>query len=569
MFSWLFVNFLGGNDNPPLPIQRTALAFLSSVVADGNILTDWLYYNYNVNRKSDVSKELLILQFVSCMFGTISWIGVMTDGRLMNWLMSAVFYILWLLVAIPWLLLLIMHIMLNSIGIALSDCVIFAIEDSKDWINDNILEPLWGKAAFRKPIFSSGAVLLFGILAEDIPQLFVTVLIEFKIKPKGDEISCAALINILFAIFDIMHKVAHAYDVQRYVQKAAYEVKWNVKAHGGRVYSLVSLSGSNQIISTSRDNSAKVWDTVTAKCVRVLMCESYVWDTVAMGTSKVITACQDKRIRIFDCATWVLDYTLELQFSPRFVCLSPDLGSFFTGCQSFLQRWDMQTECDPQLLTTFKGGATALTFLDNDTFVSCDKYSSNVHVWDKNEVEPILTLVHGTSYVLSVAAMSSNMFLIGDWKGRIKSFELVNNEWSFSKTFKEHTYYITSLTKINGNLFVSTSRDTTAKLWDITKVEASSLLTFPGHTAKVCSSVYLKEEQAVATGDKFGIIKVWSIAKYLKHDKKQSAASQKKFLHANNSDEDHSNERINPERESVELIDQTSNTDVDVQLENV
>ena len=73
---------------------------------------------------------------------------------------------------------------------------------------------MW-KRTKKKLAFSSGTVLFFGILLEDIPQLVITFRIEDKIKSDDPmrQISNAALINLLFATFDILHKLAQAYDL--------------------------------------------------------------------------------------------------------------------------------------------------------------------------------------------------------------------------------------------------------------------------------------------------------------------------------------------------------------------
>ena len=123
--------------------------------------------------------------------------------------------------------------------------------------------------------------------------------------------------------------------------------------------------------------------------------------------------------------------------------------------------------------------------------------------------------------------MSPTMFFIGD-SPFIKCFEYDDNDtaWTCKYTFEGHTAVrITSLTKVNETLFVSTSQDRTAKVWDITKGPAC-VFTFLAHTTpigdktfesdgRITSSVYLKEEKAIATGDAYGNIAVWSIAKYL------------------------------------------------------
>jgi len=558
MINWLFVNYLRGKDNPPLPTQVTALAFLSSVVADGDVATDWLYYNDITTSEEDIPDWLITLQLVSCICGSLSWLGVATDGRFVSWVRSAAILIPALLVfIIAFPLHIIVHVLdrVDSYTGVFCLCFLELKDTMYENIKENVLTPLWLRAK-QKPSFSSGTVLFFGILVEDIPQLVVTFLIEEKIKsdhPEG-QISNAALVNLLFAIFDILHKLAQAYDLRKDVQNAGYAFKRTIKAHGFWVESL-SLSGVNQILSSSFDTTAKLLDAVTGKCIQVFECESTVYGTVALGTSKVLAACKTAafnnggHIRMFDIATGALDYDLKLDFVPNFVCVYPaDSGSFFTGGDQGLQRWHMPTESasTPQLISTYKvqGGVQSIAFLDNDTFVSCQG-SSSVHVWHVNKEEPTHTIRANENdvQVWSVLAMSSTMFLIGNSntkKGLIKSIEFVNNQWTIFKTFDEHSNGIMSLTKINSSLFVSTSHDTTAKVWDITRAEPSSLFTFRGHISSVSSSVYLKEEQAVATGDKDGAIHIWSIGKYLKDEENQSL-----LQHAHNSDDDRISKREN------------------------
>ena len=518
MFNWLFVYFFRGKDNPPLPTQLTALAFLSSVVADGDVITDWLYYKDIKRSEEDITEWLVILQFVSCICGTISWLGVATDGRLVSTLRSAVYLMAFLLLTIIYLPIIVIWLIFDP------------IDDVFEYIRDNVLRPLWVRVK-QTPSFSSGAVLFLGILVEDIPQLIVTFLIEDIIKSDHEEFSNAALVNLFFAIFDIFHKLAQAYDLRKDVKNATYAVKRTIsRGHVDAVRSL-ALAGVNQILSASEDATAKVWNADTGKCSQVFKCESSFENAVVLGTSKVLAASyMDKSIRIFGFFTGALDYTLQLDYEPLFVCVSPDSGSFFTGGYRLVQRWKMPTgsSTTPQLITTYKGlGAIAITFLDNDTLV-CHYYSPFVCIWKIAEEEPMYTILTNEEDVLCsrVESMSPIMFLVGDCLGRINSFEFDNNLWSIHKKFNGHTGKITSLTKINETLFVSTSDDSTAKLWDITKVEASSLFTFQGHTSCVKSSVYLKKEQAIATGDSDGVINIWSIEKYLKHEQNQSVASE-------------------------------------------
>ena len=69
-------------------------------------------------------------------------------------------------------------------------------------------------------------------------------------------------------------------------------------------------------------------------------------------------------------------------------------------------------------------------------------------------------------------------------------------------------------------MVVSTSIDKTVKLWDIHK-DAECIFTFHEHITYIWSSVFLKVEKAIATGDDSGYILVWSIKRYSENNKEE------------------------------------------------
>ena len=177
-----------------------------------------------------------------------------------------------------------------------------------DWIFYDVIYPLWKRATTQKSTFLSGTLLFLGILVEYIPHLVVTFPIEDKIKsnnPNGN-ISNAAFINLVFAIFDILHNLAEAFDLRSDVLNPGYLVIRTIKLHSDWV-TLLAFAGSNCVLSASGDETAKLWDAATGKCVQVFKCGSLVNDAMALGTSKVITATDEKRICIFYLATGVLE----------------------------------------------------------------------------------------------------------------------------------------------------------------------------------------------------------------------------------------------------------------------
>ena len=281
---------------------------LSSTVADADVVTDLIYF-FEIfhNNNEDIPQWMLTLQLISCIFGTLSWLSVATDGRLVYWLKAALLWsivILLFIIYVP-----ILFLNENIIKKCLGD-------DSKVynfifglglWMKGHLTEPLID-STYYKPSFSSSTLLLFfGILLEDIPQFIVTFIIEDKIRsddPTG-RISQTATLNLTLAIFDdILHKIAEALDLLNDVHNVGYKYKKWIKAHTDLICSL-SVAGGNRILSASQDDTIKLWNITKGKFKQIceFKCGSPVYDAVAIGSSEIMAAYWDDKIHVLSFET--------------------------------------------------------------------------------------------------------------------------------------------------------------------------------------------------------------------------------------------------------------------------
>ena len=240
--------------NPLHPIEMTSQSLLSSAISDGDLITDWLYYVENIDcDKKEESRWLLeVLQLAFCVSGTISWVAFLSDGRLLTWFRS----ICCVLILLPFYFLLMLLVttvlfMEFFIGIG-SEC---ALVRWTDWIEGNIVQPLLTKAQSQKASYSSGTLLIMGILLEDMPQLFITYFIELNKTsddhPEKEDTDLAAFCNCLFSFFGLCHKVAHAWDLRYFKLNAFYHVKEEIQAHQRSLTSLTLVGCDGLLLSSS------------------------------------------------------------------------------------------------------------------------------------------------------------------------------------------------------------------------------------------------------------------------------------------------------------------------------
>ena len=69
----------------------------------------------------------------------------------------------------------------------------------------HILNPLLKLCGVKT--FSTGMLLLIGVVLEDVPQVGLTLALEY-----GERFSALAIVNLMTAVYDILIKLAEAYD---------------------------------------------------------------------------------------------------------------------------------------------------------------------------------------------------------------------------------------------------------------------------------------------------------------------------------------------------------------------
>ena len=153
-----------------------AISVLTSAAADFDVVADWLYYFQSIRQLDDdgnklVPGYLLSILLVSCIFGTLSWLILATDGRVVAPLFRA----------------------LNIEGISI------------------------------------GWVLLGTVLVEDIPQVILTFIIDDYYD--SDSVTSLAMFNLCTSLYDTLIKIAEAYDERNDIVETGAWCKETYRGH--------------------------------------------------------------------------------------------------------------------------------------------------------------------------------------------------------------------------------------------------------------------------------------------------------------------------------------------------
>ena len=132
--------------------KLSAISVLTSFASDFDVISDWMFFTSVTSSEvvPPIVKRLLLL---FCSLGTIAWLILASDGH--------------------------------------------------------VLQPLFkiSNIPFR---FSTGMLLAFGVLVEDLPQIILTFVVEDVYGEDG--LSRVGIANILISVYDMLIKLAEAFD---------------------------------------------------------------------------------------------------------------------------------------------------------------------------------------------------------------------------------------------------------------------------------------------------------------------------------------------------------------------
>jgi len=175
--------------------ELRAITVLTSFASDFDLIGDWAFYW--ANRNIDLPPVWKNIQFGFCLIGLITWLMLATDGRIVRPILKY----------------------------------------------------------FKISSFTTGHLLFFGVILEDVPQMFLS----FKLDQfGGSQISNFALVNIMTAGYDILIKLAEAYDERGDVHNTGASILSTYLGHRGWIRSLAMID-EDYFISGSGDNTAKLW----------------------------------------------------------------------------------------------------------------------------------------------------------------------------------------------------------------------------------------------------------------------------------------------------------------------
>jgi len=329
--------------------------------------------------------------------------------------------------------------------------------------------------------------------------------------------------------------------------------------HSDTVTSIAFSPDSKTVVSGSKDNTIKLWDTSTSRLINTISSEHYNYVTFVVfnpdGKTIASLGFWDNEIKLWDTATGREINTFSGHTNPVLsLVFSPDGKTVVSRSRDeTVKLWDAATGQELRTLLGHTDSVASVAFSPNGKIIISGSDDKTIKIWDAITGQEIRTLLGHTDSVASVAfSPNGNIIISGStdetirlWDtdtgleirkfsnnsdgklvfspdGKIIASESSDNTiklWDVDtgleiQTFSNHLMSFNSLAFSPDSKTVVSGEDNTIKLWDVdTGLELNTLT---GHSHSVWSTAFNSDGKTVVAGSAEGTIKIWDIITGLK-----------------------------------------------------
>jgi len=318
-----------------------------------------------------------------------------------------------------------------------------------------------------------------------------------------------------------LRTIAFSYDGQVLASGSDDTIKlWNLntgeykllQGHTSWISSVAFSPNSYLLASGSEDQSVRLWDTQTYRCLKSLQGHSNgVWAvTFSPDGQTLASGSQDRVIRFWDSKTG--EYLNCLQGHKSWiwsVAFSPDGQTLASGSEDrTIKLWNTTTG---QLLSTLKGHTNAvfsvIFSLDGNTLISAS-LDGTITLWDIKQGSYRQIVGHKGGIWCITQSPDGMLFVSGSLDQTVKLWDIRTGKCV--KTLSGHNSWLRCVAfSPDGQTLVSGSANGIVKLWQVNTGEC--LQTWQAHTSPVLSVAFSLDGQYLATSSTDSTIKLWDM----------------------------------------------------------
>ena len=293
--------------------------------------------------------------------------------------------------------------------------------------------------------------------------------------------------------------------------------------HSSAVYSVASSPDGQRVLSSSSDDTIKLWDVATGRLLRTFVghLSSVSAAVFSSDGERIISGSADRTLKLWHTATGHLVRNFEGHISAvAAVAFSPDGALVVSGSyDKTLKLWDSKSGKEIRTLNGHTGPVTAAAFSPDGSRILSGSLDKTLKLWDTPTGRLLHTFKGHTAMIHSVAfSPEGNRLLSGSGESspssNVPAKDCTVKLWDAAsgrliQTINAHSHEVRSVAfSLLGNRFLSASQDGTLKLWDASKVTLVQTIEEVG----ISVAAFSPDGTIVLSGHGNGKVKLWDAA---------------------------------------------------------
>ncbi len=253
----------------------------------------------------------------------------------------------------------------------------------------------------------------------------------------------------------------------------------SLQGHSNGIWAVAFSPDGQTIASGSQDRIVRFWHSKTGEYLSCLQGHtSWIWSVAFSPDGKLLASgSEDRTIRLWDTSTGQLLSSLKGHTNAVFsVIFSLDSNTLISGSlDGTIKIWDIKQGSYRQI-EGHRGGIWCIAQSPDGMLLVSSSQDQTVKLWDFNTGKCVKTLLGHNSWLRCVAFSPDGQTLIsGSTNGIVKLWQVHSGECL--QTWQAHANPVLSVTfSLDGQYFATSSTDTTVKLWDVQTFKCRQIL---------------------------------------------------------------------------------------------
>ena len=285
----------------------------------------------------------------------------------------------------------------------------------------------------------------------------------------------------------------------------------------GAIWSYAFSPDGKCALSGGQDNTVRLWDLETGRCLRVLEGHRDTVYSVAWSSDGryALSGSADDTVRLWDLKTGHCLRVLKgHKGSVLSVAWSSDGGRVLSSSfDDTVRLWDVETGRCLRVLEGHGDAVLSTAWSSDCRRTLTGSFDGTVRLWDVDMGRCLRVLEGHTDTVSSVAwSTDGRRALSGSWDNTVRLWDLETG--CCLRALEGHTGFVRSLAwSSDGRHALSGSDDHTARLWDMETGRCLRVL--ERRTASVYGLAYSADGRRAFSGDYNGGIRVWDLSEFV------------------------------------------------------